>query len=214
MPLAALAAGVLGRGIGERVRGAAGAVLCAGGLAALGLLPGASIAWTLVPQLLIGAGLGLALGALTEEALRDRRPLAWHGGWTIAARHAGVVAALAILTPLFTADLRQQTEAAQEVVLARILESPIEPATKLELGLGLAEELRGVEGQVPEVGPAFDRAVPGGADEARYAELEGEVAEQLDRAATDAFETSFLVAALLALLAVVPLLVARRRDAG
>ena len=46
MPVAALAAGAVGRGLDDRARGAAGAVLCAGGLAALGLLPGVELAWT------------------------------------------------------------------------------------------------------------------------------------------------------------------------
>ena len=58
-----------------------------------------------MPQILIGAGLALALGALTEDALAGRSPLAVHGGWTIASRHAGVCIGLLILTPIFTGDL-------------------------------------------------------------------------------------------------------------
>lgn len=211
MPAAALVAGYLGRSIEERARGAAGAILCAGGLAALGLLPGASIGWLVAPQILIGLGLGLALGAVTEEALRDRLPLARHGAWTIAARHAGVVAALAILTPLFTSDLEERTERAQEIVLARILDSPIPPETKLDLGLRLAEQLRTGGAEVPELAPAFDRAAPAdGGERPAFEALEAEIGEQLDRAATSAFERSFLVAALLAALAVLPLLLGPR----
>ena len=213
MPIAALAAGMVGRRLDDRARGAAGALLCAGGLAALGLLPGSGLGWTVAPQILIGLGLGLGLSALTEEALRDRLPLALHGGWTIAARHAGVVAALAVLTPIFTADLDDQTNRAQEIVLARILDSPIDPATKLDLGLELAEELRASEGAVPNVGPAFAEAAPDTADRRTFEGLRAEVADDLDRAATAAFEDSFLIAALLAGLAVVPLLVGRRTEA-
>ncbi|HEV2813165.1 MAG TPA: MFS transporter, partial [Solirubrobacteraceae bacterium] len=211
MPAAALLAGHLGRGVDERTRGAAGAILCAGGLAALGLIPGSSIAWTFAPQVLVGLGLGLALAALTEEALRDRAPLALHGGWTIAARHAGVVAALALLTPIFTADLDDQTERAQEIVLARILDSPIDPATKLDLGLGLAGELRATEGEVPDIGPAFAEAAPENDDRPAFDGLRADVADDLDRAAAAAFERSFLVAALLAALAVPLLLRSRER---
>ncbi|HEX2087792.1 MAG TPA: hypothetical protein VHF89_19055, partial [Solirubrobacteraceae bacterium] len=211
MPAAALAAGALGRGLDDRARGAAGAVLCAGGLAALGLLPGSSVAWTIAPQVLVGLGLGLGLSALTEEALRDRVPLALHGGWTIAARHAGVVAALGILTPIFTADLQDRTERAQEIVLARILDSPIAPATKLDLGIGLTAELRAAEGEVPDVAPAFRDAAPDDADRPAYELLAEDVTDQLDRAAASAFERSFAVAAVLAALALVPLLRARRR---
>ena len=59
-----------------RTRAAAGTLLGAGGVAALGLLPGAGWAWTLAPQLLVGAGLALSLGALTEAALAGRSPAA------------------------------------------------------------------------------------------------------------------------------------------
>jgi MFS transporter len=210
MPVAALFAGSLGRGLDDRARGAAGAILCAGGLAALGLLPGSSVAWLVAPQLLVGLGLGLALPAVTDEALRDRTPLALHGGWTIAARHAGVVVALAILTPIFTADLEDQTDRAQEIVLARILDSPIDPATKLDLGLGLASQLRATEGEVPDVGPAFAKVAPENADRPAFDGLRNDVAGDLDRAAAAAFERSFLVAALLAALAAAPLMGRRR----
>ena len=210
VPAAALAAGAVARQLDDRARAAAGAVLCAGGLAALGLLPGSGIGWLLAPQLLIGLGLGLALPAVTEEALRgDARPVALHGGWTIAARHAGVVAALAILTPIFTADLEDQTDRAQEIVLARILDSPIAPDAKLGLGLGLASRLRATPAEVPDLDPAFAEAAPGNEDRSAFDALRDEVDEQLDRAAAAAFERSFLVSAILAALALVPLAVAR-----
>ena len=107
VPVAALLAGPVFRGLraGTRSEAVAGSVLIAGGLAGLALLPGAKLVWTLAPQVLIGLGLGLSVDSLTVAALRDRNPRALHGGWTIAARHAGVVAGLAILTPIFTADL-------------------------------------------------------------------------------------------------------------
>ncbi|CAA9493219.1 MAG: hypothetical protein AVDCRST_MAG85-1343 [uncultured Solirubrobacteraceae bacterium] len=205
MPVAALLAGRVGRG-DALSRGAVGAVLVAGGLAALGLLPDADIAWIIAPQVLIGIGLGLSLGPLTEAALRGRTDQALHGGWTIAARHAGVVAALALLTPIFTADLERQEDRAAEAVLARILESPLSPTTKLSLGLELAGTLDAAEGEVPDPGPAFDAARPGPGEARAYASLREDVDDELDRAATSAFERSFLVAAALALLALIPLL--------
>jgi hypothetical protein len=52
MPVAALIASRAGTAAEARVRGAAGAVLVAGGLAALGLLPSADLAWTVAPQIL------------------------------------------------------------------------------------------------------------------------------------------------------------------
>jgi len=106
MPAAALVSGQFERRVASpRTRAAAGTLLGVGGVAALGLLPGAGWGWTLAPQLLVGLGLALSLGALTEAALAGRSPAAIHGGYTIAARHAGVVLGLVLLTPVFVADL-------------------------------------------------------------------------------------------------------------
>ena len=76
-----------------KARAAAGAILVSGGLGGLALLPKAEVALTVPPQILIGIGLSLVLSALTETALGGRAPQAIHGGWTISARHAGVVSA-------------------------------------------------------------------------------------------------------------------------
>ena len=112
MPICALAAAPLaGRVESTSARAAAGVILIGGGLAGLGLLPDASVLLTLPPQALVGAGLALTLSALTEAALAGRAPQAIHGGWTIAARHAGVVAGLLVLTPVFTADLETERAA-------------------------------------------------------------------------------------------------------
>jgi MFS family permease len=205
MPAGALLAPRIPLG-GARARGAVGAVLVAGGLGALGLMPGAEIGWTVVPQVFIGLGLGLALGPVTEAALHGREPLVRHGGWALAARHGGVVAALAILTPLFTADLTDQERRAKEAVLAHVLDSPLEPTTKLDVGLELAGQLDSSGGQVPDVGAAFDAAQGQAGEAARLGGLEARVGDELDRAATTAFERSFLVGALLTLGALVPLL--------
>ena len=139
VPAAALAAGPLFRGLraGTRAEAVAGSVLIAGGLIALALLPGAKLAWTIAPQVLVGLGLGLSIDSLTAAALRDRIPQAIHGGWTIAARHAGVVVGLAILTPIFTADLRHAESPAKEAVASLVLDSPLPASTKLDLADGL-----------------------------------------------------------------------------
>jgi len=207
MPAAALVAARFGDRATARHRGIAGALLVAGGLAALGLLPEAGPEQTIAPQVLVGLGLGLALGALTEAAIRNRAPLTLHGAHTIAARHAGVVAALALLTPVFTADLETQTDRAQESALAQVLDARVAPDTKIDLGLRLAAMLETETGRVPEVGRAFAEAARGTSAEERagFATLAAHLGEELDRAATSAFERSFLLAAVLALLGAVPL---------
>src|SRR4029450_7553558 len=83
LPVAALLSGrFVPSCTGLRVRIASGVVLVAGGLAALALLPRAGWAWTLVPQVLIGVGVGLALAALTEQALEGRGDVV-HRGWAV-----------------------------------------------------------------------------------------------------------------------------------
>ena len=74
MPLAALVAARLApRSARLSVWIAAGIVLVGGGLAALAFLPRAGWAWTIAPQLLVGAGIGLALAVLTERAVGHAR---------------------------------------------------------------------------------------------------------------------------------------------
>src|SRR5204863_3338933 len=143
VPAAALVARRLFRGVraGTRAEAIAGSVLIAGGLTGLALLPGADLAWTIAPQVLIGLGLGLSIDSLTAAALRDRIPRALHGGWTIAARHAGVVAGLAILTPVFTADLRHAETPAKEAIASLVLDAPLPASTKLHLADGLGRQL-------------------------------------------------------------------------
>ncbi len=100
----------------------------------------------------------------------------------------------------------------QVAALALVLDAPIAPATKLVLGFELADVIEAQPGRVPEVAPAFTRTeavAPG--DRAALADLRGRLDEQLDRAARSAFDRSFLFGALLAALAVVPLLLTRRR---
>ena len=157
VPVAALAAGPVFRGVraGTRSEAVAGSVLIAGGLAGLALLPGAELAWTLAPQVLVGLGLGLSVDSLTAAALRDRIPRALHGGWTIAARHAGVVVGLAILTPIFTADLRHAETPAKEAIASLVLDAPLPASTKLDLAEQLGRRLIAERGRVPDLRPAF-----------------------------------------------------------
>lgn len=208
VPAAALAAGPLFRGLhaGTRSEAVAGSVLIAGGLAGLALLPGADLAWTIAPQVLVGFGLGLSVDSLTAAALHQRIPRALHGGWTIAARHAGVVAGLAILTPIFTADLRRAEAPAKEAVASLVLDAPLPASTKLDLADGLGRRLLAERGRVPDLRPAFtDLRLPA-AQAVTAARLEVDLEDQLERAATRAFRTAFLVAAGLALLALGPAL--------
>jgi MFS family permease len=208
MPLAAIAAArFASTSTPLLARATAGCVLISGGLAALGWLPHAGAWWTVPPQLAIGAGLGLALTALTERALAGRSPQAVHGGWTIAARHAGVVLGLLLLTPIFTADLERNEDDTLAAGTSVVLDSRIPPLDKIALAgdVLVAVDEAEEEARIPDVDDVVDRR-----RDSSYDELASELQDQLDRAVTNAFSRSFLAAAVLGLIALVPIVLGRR----
>jgi hypothetical protein len=212
VPLAAFLAAPLARALraGPRSETVAGCLLVAGGLTALAVPPSAHLGWTIAPQALVGLGLGLTVESLTAAALHDRFPRALHGGWTIGARHAGVVLGLALLTPVFTADLRDAQVPAQEAIAGLVLDAPLRADTKIALAQQLGGRLLEERGRVPDLHPAFAALRLSGAERIEADRLESRLDEQLERAATRAFRDSFAIAAALALVASVPLLVHRR----
>jgi MFS family permease len=213
MPLAAILGSRLTDLVGDsRSRAAAGAILVSGGLAALAFLPKATIALTLPPQVLVGIGLALVLSALTETALGGRAPQAIHGGWTISSRHAGVVIGLLVLTPIFTADIEEQRHDAINAGTAVILDSPVNPLLKIDVAKKVSERLDDEQGKVPTIGPAFEPKPDDPAERSEVDQLQGELQDQLDRGATHAFSTSFILAALLGLIALFPIALSRRVD--
>jgi len=159
---------------------------------------------------MVGIGLALVLSALTETALHGRAPQAIHGGWTISARHAGVVLGLLALTPIFTADIAEQRQDAIAAGTAVVLDSPAPPLLKLELAQRIESQLAGERGRVPTIGPAFDPLPEDPEDRAEVVGLRDELQEQLNRGATHAFSPSFGLAALLGLLSLIPIGLARR----
>jgi MFS family permease len=217
MPISALLAPTLARllGAGLLERAAAGAVLLAGGLAALGLLPDAKPAWTIAPQVLIGLGLGLLVTGLTRIAVPEAGATASRdASLTIFARHAGVVAGLLLLTPVFSAGLDAQEKPTETAVLSQLLDAPLPLPVKVRLATALGDTVEASDGRLPDLSPAFTKADAGPAHAAAIRELRGQMDDQLDRAGTEAFSRSFLVAAGFALLALVPigLLALRRRE--
>jgi MFS family permease len=211
------AAAYFGRRLGSSVpssktRAAAGAVLVAGGLGGLALLPKAAIALTIPPQLLVGVGLALVLSALTETALAGRAPQAIHGGWTISARHAGVVIGLLALTPIFTHDIAAQRQDAINAGTAVVLDSRVSPLLKIQLAQRIDERLAEEKDKVPTIGPVFEPLPDDEDDRAAVIDLREDLQDQLDRGATHAFSPSFGIGALMALLALIPIGLARGRE--
>lgn len=205
MPVAALLAPLLARSVPPLARATAGAVLLSGGLAALGLLPREGTWWTLVPQLGIGLGLGWVIAALTSYALEGLAGQGIQGAWTIAARHFGVVVGILVLTPIFTADLSTETDAAQRSGTAVILDAPLPFDLKLTLAQRIIDRVQQAQGAIPDLGPAFQNVSVPAASRNATAALQTRLDDQLSRAGTSAFHRSFLAAAAFALAAVVPI---------
>jgi MFS family permease len=212
MPIAALLAAPLARRVADvNSRAAAGVILVGGGLAGLGLLPQASVVLTFPPQALVGVGLALTLSALTEAALDGRAPQAIHGGWTIAARHAGVVAGLLVLTPLFTADLETEREDAEQAGTAALLDARIPPTEKIALANRISDRIQEEGDKVPDLGPAFEPLPDDPEERSATIELRDSISGEVDSAATHAFSRSFLLAAAFGLAALLPIALTRRR---
>ncbi len=210
MPVTAIVVGRLRPGSLGTVQGVAcGVILLAGGLTALALMPRAGWGWTIPPQILVGAGLGLTVAGLTELALHGRAEQVVHGGWTLAARHAGVVLGLLLLAPVLTSALDENRDEAIRAGAAVVLDSDIPPLDKL----GVAQDVLAEVDRSNDVGklPDVARALADRPDDDVWRSLISSLQDQLDRAVTSAFSGPFLLAAALSLCALVPLLFVRRR---
>lgn len=205
MPLSAIAALRIPAPAGERA--AAGAVLVAAGAAALGFLPTASVAWTILPQIAVGIGMGLALGALAGELLPDRT--GHESARLLTLRHAGIALALLILAPIAQHELDTTLQDARLRGAALILDARIDPQLKLDLA--------------PRLSSSIETEDPRGGLEEVFADARGDVdVDQLDAyddltqraddllvtSVDEGFRTAFLVAAGLALLAAALLAIA------
>ena len=207
MPVAAIVAARLAPRAGAPVmRMSAGVVLVAGGLVGLALLPRSAWEWTVPPQLLIGAGIGLALVALTERAVRGKADQVVHGGWTLAARHAGVVVGLLLLAPTLTTALDRNEHDALRAGAAVVIDSRIPPLDKLAVAKDVLAKVHEAGGRrLPDLRAVFAERP----NSAEYRSLFAALEEQLMGAVTNAFSKPFLIAAALALLALVPVWIGR-----
>jgi MFS family permease len=193
LPIAALAASAI-RGA-PVARAAGGAVLMAGGAAALALLPEPSIGWAVAPQVLAGAGMGLALPAYAGELLPERTATdAAHG---LLARHVGIVLILAILAPVVSNRLDNLTGTAVLKGTALVLDARLPPQDKLALAPDL---FNGVNAERPREGlrTAVERR---GSQLADDPDLANRLDDLVVASVKDAFGIAYAIAGALALLA-------------
>jgi predicted MFS family arabinose efflux permease len=210
LPLAALAAPRLLRGLHEAAAAAVGAALLAAGLAGLAFVPGTNLGWVIPALVLCGLGLGIAVPALTGRALLHPRDIAVAGAGSIAARHIGLVVGLVVVTPMLAHDVTRGQERATLLGVSIVLDSPLPVTTKVPLSLDLHHTLRAAPaGRIPDFSGPFDaRQRQDGASPA-LTELQHTFTHATTAPVARSFRRSFLAAALLALAAALPLL--RRR---
>ena len=203
LPLAALA--TRNAGGNPRMLAATGCLLVAAGTLCLAFLPRASVFWTLVPQLLAGAGIGLALPQLAGRLLPERS--AAEAARLLTARHTGIALALVILAPVVSANLDSATERAKERGVAIVLDSPLPPQAKLSLapdllaGVGSEQPRRGLERAI-----AHHRGEFTGADRAAYDRLATRSDDTLVEAVAESFRLAFIITGVLAAIAAVAVL--------
>ena len=118
--------------------------------------------------------------------------------------------ALVLVAPLLAVELDRGSEHAALAGTSAILEAPVPLTTKVPLALDLREGLRlAQKGELPDLDAAFDER--GAQTDARVAKLRDDLLSSIENALTRSFRTSFALSALLALLALVPATLIRRR---
>jgi MFS family permease len=187
------------------IRAVAGCLLVAGGVGCLALLPGASAWWTVVPQVLGGAGMGLALPALSGELIPERTRL--DSARLLSIRHAGIAVALAALAPLISSNLTSTIDTAREQGTAAVLDARLPPENKIEIAPDLFGGLN-TDDPRGELRSSIAEA-RAGLDPDEVTELD-RLGDRLDDVVTgavrSAFRATFIVTAGLALLAALVLL--------
>jgi predicted MFS family arabinose efflux permease len=202
--LATLAAVPLARS-GRGGTTVAGIVLLAGGLVAMAFLPSREVVWAVAALGLGGLGYGIAVPRVTRDALAGAGSTA-DAARTVWARHAGLVAGLLVLTPLLASDLTAAGNRAELRGIAVVLDAPVQGTDKLRLAIDIAPAI--VRAPRNEL-PSFTAQVAHEHDPALTA-MGRKLDETVQAAISRGFRRSYLVAALFALLALVPLALVRR----
>jgi MFS family permease len=191
LPVFAGVAERLGRGLPARPAAALGGVLVAAGLATLGLLPGPHTSLIVTGLALCGAGLGLAAQPLGRLALAGEHPTR-EAAWTVVARHAGLVVALVVVTPVLVSSLTELETDAEAAGGDLVLESQLPLREKVPLLIALADATEDVEADVPDLRATFQAYETGDGTVTR---LGDELTDVLHDLVTRAFREPFFACA-------------------
>ena len=178
----------------------AGVIVLAGGLALFSVAPG-SIPVNVAALAACGAGLGICLPPTSEDA----------GVMGVASRHAGIVLGLLLLAPMLSDDLSHNADSAKTKGIVMVLKAPVPLLDKIPLTINLYRALRSSgHGKLPDFTSAFDKARRADADAVPKLDALQQSLDQIQKdAIASSFRRPFAVAAILALLALVPLLAGR-----
>ena len=121
-----------------------------------------------------------------------------------------MVLGLLLLTPVFVGDLNKQRDRATAKGAELVLDARIDALTKVDLARRIATDIRRQPGRLPDIHSSFAEVNASEREQPALQQLEDQLNDQLDRAATSSFERSFLFAALLALSALIPIALTRK----
>lgn len=213
LPAAAVIVRPLSRAAGPVWSAAAGAPLLALGLVALALPPQVSSWWAAAALAVCGAGFGLLVPPLTAGSVEGGASPAVDGSISVGARHAGLVLALAIVAPVLAADLDAAGDRATLNATQVVLDARLGLPQKIPVALDLADEFdRTPRGAMPDLAGVF--AANGAADDAAVRTVRDDLTGAIEAALTRGFRSGYLVSALFALLALVPVAVGARATAA
>ncbi len=157
LPAATLAVRPLARQLDTRTAALGGAALLAGGLVALALLPRISNVLVALALAFCGAGLGLAVPAMTGVALDPQGRATRSVLMTVGARHAGLVLALALIAPLLSETLSGSDDKALLAGAQVVLEGNADLRQKVPIALDLRDALdEAKKGEIPDLARPFD----------------------------------------------------------
>jgi MFS family permease len=209
IPVTTLVVERVTRGRSSVMLAALGAVLLAAGLAIIAFLSHRQVPLAVLALALCGTGLGLAFTTLSDAAMGGSGSTTVRAGVTSAAREAGLILGLVVLTPLFVADLNKARDEVTVPIAQEIAKSPVPGPAKSQIITGLlkiSDDLP--EGSLPDLGPAFDPVharAPTPQAAAQVSELEDQTYAAIERKVTRSFRRSFLYCAGFAVL-VLPVL--------
>jgi predicted MFS family arabinose efflux permease len=208
LPAATLLTRRLGRWMSAPLLLIGGIVLIAAGLVALALLPASSPGYLAAALAVFGAGLGFASDVLGPLSIPDDDS-GVAANLSVCARHLGLVLGLVAIAPTLATNLDTAADRATLAGTATVLDAQLSVREKVPL----AWEIRNVlvnapDGEVPDLSVAFEKRDV--ADKPEVAQVQHDLTGAIRDTLTRAFRSSFLIAAGLGALALIPGLLAVR----